>query len=213
MNGFLNTISGCLFFLDISKNSPSEIEKFASDTAIDAFMSDIGKGITISNKSIDLEKFMIISGEKKFCANIDSLEDSEIEKYSDLLKKFSQRIVTSSSNQKYINLIRKKVPQAATAFTYTELVKYYAMFRSGLFYFKKKFRGNVFITPEFAGISHIANESFIKDSLKKGIIFFINGINDEKSAKRVIESGAKGIITENLLLAKSENRTLKHPAL
>lgn len=111
-----------------------------------------------------------------------------------------ERILVSSNNSKIIKIVRRRLPDAATSFSINEVVGYYALFRTGILAFKKKFPGDAIITPEFIGTSHIGNQGLISSATKRGIYVLMKGISSKKQVEELRFSGADGFITDDLSL-------------
>ncbi len=112
----------------------------------------------------------------------------------------SGRILVSSNNSKIIKIVRKRLPDAATSFSINEVVGYYALFRTGILAFRKKFPGDAIITPEFIGTSHIGNQGLISSTAERGIRVYMKGVSSRKEAAALRLSGADGFITDDLSL-------------
>ncbi len=114
-----------------------------------------------------------------------------------------ERILVSSNNSRIIKTVRRRLPQGATSFSLNEVVGYYALFRTGILAFRKRFPGDAIITPEFIGTSHIGNQGLIASAMERGIRVYIRGIGSRKEAEELRLSGADGFITDNLSLLEN----------
>jgi putative NIF3 family GTP cyclohydrolase 1 type 2 len=112
-------------------------------------------------------------------------------------------LLVSSNNSKIIKLVRRRLPHAATSFSISEIVGYYALFRTGILAFRKKFPGDAIITPEYLGTSHIGNQGLMNSAAKRGIHVYISGVGSRKQAEELRLSGADGFITGDLSLLEN----------
>lgn len=116
---------------------------------------------------------------------------------------YSERILVSSDNSRIIKTVRRRLPRGATSFSLNEVVGYYALFRTGILAFRKRFPGDAIITPEFIGTSHIGNQGLIASAGERGIRVYIRGIGSRKEAEEMRLSGADGFITDDLSLLEN----------
>jgi glycerophosphoryl diester phosphodiesterase len=112
----------------------------------------------------------------------------------------SESILVSSNNSRIIKIVRRRLSHAATSFSINEVVGYYALFRTGILAFRKKFPGDAIITPEYIGTSHVGNQGLMSSAAERGLRVYLKGINSRKQAEELRASGADGFITENLSL-------------
>jgi glycerophosphoryl diester phosphodiesterase len=115
----------------------------------------------------------------------------------------AERLLVSSNTGKIIKLVRRRLPHVATSFSISEIVGYYALFRTGVLAFRKKFPGDVIITPEYIGTSHIGNQGLMSSAAKRGIRVYITGVSSRKQAEELRLSGADGFITGDLSLLEN----------
>lgn len=159
------------------------------------------------------KKFRFMTIEEVFQAfpdkrfNITMAEKSTIlvENYISLVKKynFTGRVLTSSLYGENIKLVRKLLPDSATAFTLSGIIGVYALFKSGLLVFKKSFKADALQTPEAIGVSYIANSGLIEQIHKKGIKVHVWDIKGEAQLKRVFDTGADGFMVEDISMTKA----------
>ena len=141
---------------------------------------------------------------KRFNITITDKSSVITEKYIALVQKynFMDKILTSSLHSENIKLVRKKLPDSATAFTLTGIIGIYTLFKSGLLFFIKKFKADALQTPEAIGVSYIANSGLIEQMHKKRIRVHVWDIKGETQLKRVYETGADGFMVEDIAPAK-----------
>lgn len=161
-------------------------------------------------KFISLEEVFKTFPDKRFNITITDKDKTIAEKYIELVRKynFTHKVLTSSLYSENIKLVRKQLPESATAFTLAGIIGVYALFKSGLLFFKKKFKADALQTPEAIGVSYIANAGLIEQIHKKGIKVHVWDLKGETQLKRVFAAGADGFMVEDIPMTKkflSEN--------
>jgi len=155
------------------------------------------------NEFIPLNKIFDSFPDKKFNITIIEKNIELVKKYISIVQssKAEDRIITSSIYGANIKLVRKLIPDSATAFTLWGILGIYALFKSGLLNFIKNFKADVFQAPENIGVSYIANSALIELLHKKGIKVHVWNIKDKAQLKRVYESGADGFMVNDIEMA------------
>lgn len=113
------------------------------------------------------------------------------------------RVLTSSMHGNNMKLVRKLLPECATAFSLPGIIGVYALFRSGLIYFKRSFSADALQTPEAIGVSYIANSGLIREMHKRGVKVHVWYVKDRQQYHRVREAGADGFMSDDVPMLKS----------
>lgn len=113
-----------------------------------------------------------------------------------------RRVMVSASGQ-MIKKIRAGMPDIATTFTFSGLLGFYALYRSGLISVRRHFNGDALMLPETIGVSYIASPGVVEAARNRGLRVYLLDVNDENSAQRFLESGANGFITANVSRVKA----------
>lgn len=113
-----------------------------------------------------------------------------------------RRVMVSASGQ-MIKKIRAGIPEIATTFTFTGVLGFYALYRSGLLSARRHFNGDALMLPETIGVSYIASPGVVEAARKRGLRVYLLDVNDENAIQRFLESGANGFITANVSRAKA----------
>lgn len=159
-----------------------------------------GKGL----KFLTLEEILLAFPGKRFNITIMAKDSELVNCYADIIKKqnASGRVLTSSMYGKNIKLVRKLLPESATAFTFTGIIGVYALFKSGLLYFVKSFNADALQTPEAIGASYIANGALIDQLHSKGVKVHVWYVKDRVQLKRVSDAGADGFMVGDVSMLK-----------
>lgn len=115
-----------------------------------------------------------------------------------------ERVLVSSNHGDNLRIVRLRCPGAATSFTLMGAVGFYWLSRSGLLAFRKSFRPDALLIPEGIGVSFFANQGLITMAHDRGIHVYVYIMNSGAQVRRLMESGADGFITEDLLFLKGE---------
>lgn len=160
-----------------------------------------GKGYTFMTLKELFEAFP----ECKFSVNLLHKSDNLVRIYAETVKKCGaeQRIITSSIHSRNIKLVRQLLPGCATAFSLPGIIGVYALFKSGLIFFTRKFSADALQTPEAIGVSYIANNGLIREMHKRGVKVYVWYVNSREQFLRVRESGADGYMSDDIPKLKS----------
>jgi len=160
-----------------------------------------GKGCTFMTLKEILESFP----EKKFSVNLLHKNYNLVKVYAETVKSCGaeQRILTSSMHGRNIKLVRQLLPECATAFSLPGIIGVYALFKSGLIFFKRGFAADVLQTPEAIGVSYISNNGLIREMHKRGVKVYVWYVKDKEQYLRVRNSGADGYMSDDIPLLKS----------
>lgn len=170
-----------------------------------------GKGFTFHT----LEEILQAFPDKKFNITIMTKDSDLVKDYISLIKKnnAANRILTSTMYGKNIKLVRKLLPESATAFTLSGIIGVYALFKSGLLYFVNNFKADALQTPEAIGASYIANGTLIHQLHLKDIKVHVWYIKDRVQLKRVYAAGADGFMVDDVSMVKDFLAEKKSEAL
>jgi glycerophosphoryl diester phosphodiesterase len=110
----------------------------------------------------------------------------------------TDRILASSLSGADIKKIRSVFPDMATSFSFAGIVGFYALYRTGLMLFKKKFKADALIIHEMIGASYLASTGMIGNAKKRGIRVYVLNVNTEEQARRLLDAGINGFITDSI---------------
>jgi glycerophosphoryl diester phosphodiesterase len=108
------------------------------------------------------------------------------------------RILAGSPHGANIKIVRENLPVMATSFTPLGVVGFYALFRSGLLYFKKKFKSDALLIPEAIGPSYMANRILIREAKKRGLHVFIWNAETVEEVERLMTFGVNGFVADDV---------------
>lgn len=159
-----------------------------------------GKGFRFQT----LEEIFRTFPDKRFNITIMTKDAELINDYISLVKKNNavNRVLTSTMYGKNIRLVRRLLPESATAFTLAGIIGVYALFKSGLLYFVNSFKADALQTPEAIGASYLANSVLIDQLHGKGIKTHVWYVKDILQLKRVYETGADGFMVDDVSMVK-----------
>ncbi len=112
------------------------------------------------------------------------------------------RMLVSSLTGSNLKEIRGTLPQTATAFSFSGIVGFYALYRTGLIFFKRKFIDDALIIHEMIGASFLANSGLIEEAKSRGIRVYVLNVMKEDQVKRLSEAGVNGFVTNYVSLVK-----------
>ncbi len=143
--------------------------------------------------------------QSKFSVNLLHKDDNLVRIYAKTVKNCGAegRILTSSMYSRNMKLIRELLPECATAFSLPGIIGVYALFKSGLIFFKRSFAADTLQTPEAIGVSYISNNGLIREMHKRGVKVYVWYIKDKEQYIRVRESGADGFMSDDIPMLKS----------
>jgi len=159
-----------------------------------------GKGLKFQT----LEEILTAFPDKRFNIAVMDKDAELVKSYAAVVIKLSaqDRVLTSTMYGSNIKLVRKLLPGSASAFTLTGIIGVYALFKSGLLYFTRRFSADALQTPEAIGVSYIANGGLISQVQSKGIKVHVWYVKDRTQLKRVYESGADGFMVDDVAMVK-----------
>lgn len=142
---------------------------------------------------------------KRFNITIMNKDKKLVESYVSIIRKYDSagRILTSTMYGKNIKLVRKLLPEGATAFTLQGILGVYALFKSGILFFIKGFTADAFQTPEAIGVSYLANGALIDQLHMIGIKVHVWNVKNRVQLKRVYSAGADGFMVDDIQMVKS----------
>jgi len=108
------------------------------------------------------------------------------------------RVLTSSLYGKVLHEFKRQLSDAVTAYSFIRVVGLYALYRSGLIYFKRKFSAKVVQTYEMVGPSYIASQGFIRMLKSRGIRVHVFVENNDIAVHRLLEQGVTGLIIKDI---------------
>jgi glycerophosphoryl diester phosphodiesterase len=117
-------------------------------------------------------------------------------------KNAAGRVLASSFSGYNIKVIRERLPDIATSFSFIGVIGFYALYKSGLLYFKKKFKPDAMLIPEMVGASFIANEGLIQETKSRGIRVYLMYTSGEDQARGLLMAGVDGFVTNNAEMIK-----------
>jgi len=155
-------------------------------------------------KFLTLEEIFQTFPDKRFNITIMSKDEELVKIYAALVKKYNaaDRVLTSTMYGKNIRLVRKLLPESATTFTLSGIIGVYALFKSGLLYFVRRFNADALQIPESIGASYLANGALIEQLHAKGLKVHVWYVKDSVQLKRVCDAGADGFMISDLNMIK-----------
>lgn len=110
-------------------------------------------------------------------------------------QKADQRTLASSMHGRLIKKIRSLLPETPTTFSFSAIVGFYALYRSGFLYFFKNFAADALVIHEMIGASFIGSQGLIGEAKKRGIRVYMLNVDSEDQARRFHDAGADGYVT------------------
>lgn len=107
------------------------------------------------------------------------------------------RVLTSVLYGKNIVKLSRIMKDGVFSYSFTGLIGIYALFRSGLIYFKKKYRFQWLQTYEKIGPSYIASQGLVRQLRACGVRVQVFTADDEKTIRRLYDAGVRYFISEN----------------
>lgn len=152
----------------------------------------------------DMEETLSALKDSRFNLNLAEKDPQLIRQYCGIIRNLDaeERILTSSLNIYNLKKIRDMFPDAATAFSFGGIVAFYALYRSGFLYFKKKFPDDALIIHEMIGASFLANAGLIEEAKSREIHVYVLNVMKEDQVKRLFEAGVDGFVTNYAALVK-----------
>jgi glycerophosphoryl diester phosphodiesterase len=122
-------------------------------------------------------------------------------------KNAANRILASTLSGRDIVKIRSACPEMATSFSFAGIIGFYALYRSGLILFSKKFNADALITHERIGASYLANGGLVRFAKERGIRVYVLNVSSEDQVRRLCQAGANGFITNTIQNVKRAMET------
>jgi len=143
--------------------------------------------------------------ENKFSVNLLHKNDNLVRAYAETVKNCGagERVLTSSMYSGNMKLVRELLPGCASAFSLPGIIGVYALFKSGLIFFKRSFASDALQTPESIGVSYIANNGLIREMHKRGVKVYVWYVKDKEQYLRVRDSGADGYMSDDVPMLRS----------
>ncbi len=116
--------------------------------------------------------------------------------------KADDRVLASAVNSGVIKRMRTLLPGMPTSFSFSAIVGFYALYRSGFLYFKKKFLPDALIMHEMIGGSYLGSQGMIAEAVKRGIAVYFLNVSTEDQVRRLREAGATGFVTGDIEIVK-----------
>ncbi len=113
------------------------------------------------------------------------------------------RVLITSLYSPPIRESRNILPDAAVTFSLMGAVGIYALFRSGLLYFFRKFRPDALMIPEMIGTSYFANPALVTQVQEMGIRVYVRDVTTAAQMKRLAGAGVNGYSTGDISALKS----------
>ena len=109
----------------------------------------------------------------------------------------AERVMAGSPHGADLREIRKRLPSVATSFSPMGFVAVYALFRSGLLYFFRKFSADVLMIPEAIGPSYLASRTFIREMRRRNIEVIIWNAGTKSEIERLVDFGVRGFVADD----------------
>jgi glycerophosphoryl diester phosphodiesterase len=114
----------------------------------------------------------------------------------------ANRILASTLSDNDVKKIRLVFPDMATSFSFTGIVGFYALYRTGLVLFRKKFKADALILHEMIGASYLASSGMIRNAKARGIRVYVLNVDKAEQARRLLDAGADGFVTDSVDIVK-----------
>lgn len=185
------------------KISETDYETLAKLDAAWGFSSDGGNTFPFRGMKIKIrkaEEYLAEFTNQKFCMDIAVKSQGGVKRLCGAINRLnaSGRIMFFSYHYRNIKTASELCPESAFSFTITGAVAFYGLFKSGFLFFRKKFKPEAMIIPEFIGPSYIASQGFIKAANIRGIRVYIYGAAGEDQIKRLRDAGVNGYVTRDM---------------
>ncbi len=156
------------------------------------------KGITL----LSLEELFNEFPGHRFNIELKTKNPKQVEYYGKTIRQFNAetRVLTASEHISNLKALRKLIPQMATSFSPSEVIKFLLLSKSGLLFLKSNFDGDALQIPENVGKFRIVTSTFIRHAHDKGIKVHVWTINEEDDMRRLLDMGTDGIFTDIPLL-------------
>jgi len=112
------------------------------------------------------------------------------------------RILVASPFGKNITYATSRIRGIAASFSPGGMIMLYGSFRCGFLNYRKKFKSDAIIAPEFIGVSHILNQGFIAQSRTRGLKVYSLDAKNEKQVKTLAAAGVNGFFTDDVTTLK-----------
>ncbi len=152
----------------------------------------------------ELEVILSVFKDQRFNLHIPDKDPKLIQQFCSVVSNLrsEERILVSSLTGYNLNKIRSMFPDIPTCFSFNGIAAFYALYRTGLIYFKKTFRDDAIITHEMIGASFLANAGLIEEAKSRNIRVFVLNVMTEDQVKRLNEAGVNGFVTNYAALVR-----------
>jgi glycerophosphoryl diester phosphodiesterase len=179
----------------ISSFTLDELRSFFRDAA-DTMKSKAG-GEDINGIFPELEEVLSAFKNQRFNLHLSEKDPELVQQFCSAIVNLNadERILVSSLTGYNLKKIRSALPDIPTGFSFNGIVGFYALHRSGLIYFRKKFRDDAIITHEMIGASFLASAGLIEEAKSRDIRLYVLNVMKEDQVKRLSEAGVNGFVT------------------
>jgi glycerophosphoryl diester phosphodiesterase len=148
----------------------------------------------------ELEDAMAAFPEQRFNLNFPDKSPEITSQFAKTITgmKADDRILASSIHGSIIKKIHSQLPELPTSFSFTGIVGFYALYRSGFIFFKKNFTSEALIMHEMIGASFLAGPGMIGEAKKRGIRVYILNVDNYEQVRRLREAGSDGYVTGSI---------------
>ena len=104
------------------------------------------------------------------------------------------------------------MPDIACAFSLSDIIVFYALYKTGLISLKKNFMCDAIMTTEMIGTSYFANPGVINTAKKMGLKIYIIGAKNKAEIEKLNQAGVDGFVTDDIasfMKICSEQKKLK----
>ena len=184
------------------------IDRCSADDIRAAYRKAAGTGHTKNGRDVLFPEFAAVLEAfpgQRFNFNLAGKGEALALEFCNTLEymKADDRALVSSFTGHALSMVRDRFPEIATCFTFLGVTGFYALFKAGLLYFKKKFKPDVLMISERIGVSYIANPGLIHEAQARGLRVYVTAVDSGEQARRLIQSGVDGLVTNNLAKIKS----------
>ncbi len=152
-----------------------------------------GIGITLPS----LEEILTEFPDMRFNIDLKDNLPHQVSCYYEIIKecKASERVLTASSHNANLQILRKIAPEMVTSFSTIEILKFLLFSKTGQKELMSGFKGDALQLPAYLCRTGLITESLIKQAHNMGYKIDIWTVNRKEEMKKMIEIGVDGIFT------------------
>ncbi len=166
------------------------------------FTNDGGNTYPFRGKGVRLMSLEELLGEfpgQRFNIDLKNKKPEQAGAFIEVLRKFNafDRVIAASWYCANLKALRNACWEIVTSFSSMEVLWIYFMYKSGLLFFKRSFRGSALQVPEKWGQFSLVTRGLLKDLHSKGVRVHVWTVNREDVMRRLIDAGVDGIMSDD----------------